>query len=102
MIIRNKSKIDNSNVSESYNERVKKLQLIISQFEDIALKYGPESSKELKTRINKIIRRFDREFKTILDNNFEEFWNNKASNEKSDLGDLKDAKVPKFLKNYKK
>ena len=25
-----------------------------------------------------------------------------GSNKKSDLGELKDAKVPKFLKNYKK
>tara|TARA_B100000131_G_scaffold277866_1_gene281989 strand:- start:302 stop:610 length:309 start_codon:yes stop_codon:yes gene_type:complete len=102
MIIKNKSKIDSSNVSESYDERVKKLQLIIDQFEDVALRYGPESSKELKNRIDKIIKRFDREFRAILDNRSEQFWNNKASNKKSDLGELKDAKVPKFLKNYKK
>ena len=102
MIIRNKTKTDDSKISDSYQERLKSLELIIDQFEEVALKYGPASSEELKTRIDKIMRRFDREFKGILDKKFDQFWTRDASLKKSDLGDLKDAEVPKFLRNYKK
>ena len=102
MIIRNKTKTDDSKISDSYQERLKSLELIIDQFEEVALKYGPASSEELKTRIDKITRRFDREFKAILDKKFDQFWTRDASLKKSDLADLKDAEVPKFLRNYKK
>ena len=37
MIIRNKVKEENLNISESYNDRLKKLQSITDKFEDIAL-----------------------------------------------------------------
>ena len=102
MIIRNKAKQENLDVSESYTERLKKLQLITDKFEDISLKYGPASSEELKARIDKVIRTFDREFKRILDKKFEQFWSYDSSMKESDLGNLKDTEVPKFLRNYKK
>ena len=102
MIIRNKTKKEDLNISESYNERLKKLQLVVDKFEDIALRYGPISSEELKTRIDKIIRGFDKEFRSILGKKFKEFWSENASAKTSELGSLKDSEIPKFLRNYKK
>ena len=102
MIIRNKVKEENSNISESYNDRLKKLQLITDKFEDVALNYGPVSSEELKARIDKIIKGFDKEMKLILEKKFEQFWSKHASSSISELDSLKETEIPKFLKNYKK
>ena len=102
MIIRNKVKEENLNISESYNDRLKKLQSIIDKFEDVSLNYGPVSSEELKARIDKIIKGFDKEIKLILEKKFEQFWSKNASSRTSKLGSLKETEIPKFLKNYKK
>ena len=102
MIIRNKVKEENLNISENYNDRLKKLQSITDKFEDIALNYGPVSSEELKVRIDKIIKGFDKEIKLILEKKFEQFWSKDASTRTSKLGTLKETEIPKFLKNYKK
>lgn len=84
-------------------ERVKKLKLVIDKFEDVALSYGPTSADELKNRINKIIRGFDNEFKLLLENKFDSFWNESKKNQKESLeGDLSGVDIPKFLRNYKK
>ena len=102
MIIRIKVKEENLNISESYNDRLKKLQSIIDKFEDVSLNYGPVSSEELKARIDKIIKGFDKEIKLILEKKFEQFWSKNASTRTSELGSLKETEIPKFLKNYKK
>jgi len=96
-------KKDNNNeeLSSEAKERVIKLQRIIDNFEDVSLKFGPASAEELKDRINKIVRNFDREFKKILDTKFELFWENQNSNHSSNSKML-NTDIPKFLKNYKK
>ena len=85
-------------------ERVNKLQAIIDSFEEVSLKYGPASSEELKTRINKIIRNFDSELKKILELKFEVFWNSRESDvlSSSNNGTTSNSDIPRFLKNYKK
>ena len=85
-------------------ERIAKLQVVIDCFEEVALKYGPASSEELKTRINKIIRNFDTEFKKILELKFEIFWNSQKSDNPSlnSNDEISNSNVPRFLKNYKK
>ena len=85
-------------------ERITKLQVVIDCFEEVALKYGPASSEELKTRINKIIRNFDTEFKKILELKFEIFWNSQKSDNPSlnSNDEISNSDVPRFLKNYKK
>ena len=102
MIIRNKIKEENLNISESYSDRLKKLQLIIDKFEDVASSYGPVSSEELKSRIDKIIKGFDKEIKLILEKKFEQFWSKDASSSTIGLNSLSESEIPKFLKNYKK
>ena len=63
--------------------------------------YGPASSNELKNRINKVIRSFDGEFKSILNHKFESFWNeSKKSAKKDDI--ISEVDIPKFLRNYKR
>ena len=99
-----KKNIENKLTSEQEN-RLKKLKLIIDKFEDVALKYGPASSEQLKNRINKIVKSFDSEFKLLLEKRFDFFWNDKNTNEKEESSAesiLSDLDVPKFLKNYKK
>ena len=85
-------------------ERTAKLQVVIDHFEEIALKYGPVSSEELKIRINKIIRNFDSELKKILELKFEIFWNSQEATTFSldSKNEVLNSDIPKFLKNYKK
>ena len=85
-------------------ERIAKLQVVIDHFEEIALRYGPVSSEELKIRINKIIRNFDSELKKILELKFEMFWNSQKLENSSSANDyeMSNSDIPRFLKNYKK
>ena len=96
------NKNQNLELSAEAKDRKNKLQAVIDHFEEVALKYGPVSSEELKNRINKIIRNFDGEFKKILEIKFEKFWNAKSSSTLSLNDDNSNSKIPKFLKNYKK
>ena len=97
---------DTNNSDPQASERLKKLQVIIEIFEDISLKYGPISSEELKNRINKVIRDFDKELKNNLEIKFEKFWNNMVddTNTSNFSREEKNSEVdiPRFLKNYKK
>ena len=86
-------------------ERLKKLQVIIESFEDTSLKYGPISSEELKNRINKVIRDFDKELTKKLEIRFEMFWNNNADTNRISFSKEEkksNTDIPRFLKNYKK
>ena len=91
-------------LSPEQRDRLNKLKVIIDKFEETSLIYGPASAEELKNRINKIVRNFDNEFKSLLDSKFDLFWNtNKAtikSNKKDNI--ISDLDIPKFLRNYKK
>ena len=100
----NKNNKDDLELSNEAKERLSKLQTIIDSFEEVSLKYGPASSEELKHRINKIIRDFDKEFKKILELKFEAFWNRQNSDIISSINHDKtsDSVIPRFLKNYKK
>ena len=94
---------NNLELTAEAKERTNKLQVVIDNFEEVALKYGPVSSDELKTRINKIIRNFDSEFKKILELKFEIFWNSQKIDTLLESKDeISDSNIPKFLKNYKK
>ena len=94
---------NNLELTAEAKERTNKLQVVIDNFEEVALKYGPVSSDELKTRINKIIKNFDSEFKKILELKFETFWNSqKIDTLLESKGGISDSNIPKFLKNYKK
>ena len=96
------NKNQNLELTAEAKDRKNRLQTVIDHFEEVALKYGPISSEELKNRINKIIRNFDGEFKKILEIKFEEFWNTNSSKTLSLNKDDSNSKIPKFLKNYKK
>ena len=52
-------------ISPEQKDRMNKLKLLIDKFEETSLIYGPASAEELKNRINKIIRSFDDEFKSL-------------------------------------
>ena len=94
---------NNLELTAEAKERTNKLQVVIDNFEEVSLKYGPVSSDELKTRINKIIKNFDSEFKKILELKFETFWNSQKINTLLESKDeISDSNIPKFLKNYKK
>jgi hypothetical protein len=58
----------------------------------------------LKNRINKVIRSFDDEFKSILNHKFELFWNESKNLIKKDKKDnnISEVDIPKFLRNYKR
>jgi len=103
MLNKNNKNNDLELTSEA-KERIAKLQVVIDHFEEIALKYGPVSSEELKIRINKIIRNFDSELKKILELKFEVFWNSRESDilSSSNNGTTSNSDIPRFLKNYKK
>ena len=98
------NKNNNLELTSEAKERIAKLQVVIDHFEEIALKYGPVSSEELKIRINKIIRNFDSELKKILGLKFEMFWNSQKSENSSSANDYEtsNSDIPRFLKNYKK
>ena len=94
---------NNLELTAEAKERTNKLQVVIDNFEEVALKYGPVSSDELKTRINKIIKNFDSELKKILELKFEIFWNSQKIDTLLESKDeISDSNIPKFLKNYKK
>ena len=94
---------NNLELTAETKERTNKLQVVIDNFEEVALKYGPVSSDELKTRINKIIKNFDSELKKILELKFETFWNSQKIDTLLESKDeISDSNIPKFLKNYKK
>ena len=94
---------NNLELTAEAKERTNKLQVVIDNFEEVALKYGPVSSDELKTRINKIIKNFDSELKKILELKFETFWNSQKIDILLESKDeISDSNIPKFLKNYKK
>ena len=99
-------KQESINISTSYDERANKLQILIDVFEEVALNNGPVSANELKTRIDKIIKDFDKELNALLDKKIEEFWNNNKMNNHSSLDDdkskISNKEIPKFLRNYKK
>ena len=91
-------------LSPEQKDRINKLKVIIDKFEETSLIYGPASAEELKNRINKIVRNFDNEFKSLLDAKFDLFWDtNKVitkTNNKDNI--ISDLDIPKFLRNYKK
>ena len=94
---------NNLELTAEAKERTNKLQVVIDNFEEVSLKYGPVSSDELKTRINKIIKNFDSELKKILELKFETFWNSQKIDTLLESKDeVSDSNIPKFLKNYKK
>ena len=94
---------NNLELTAEAKERTNKLQVVIDNFEEVTLKYGPVSSDELKTRINKIIKNFDSELKKILELKFETFWNSQKIDTLLESKDkISDSNIPKFLKNYKK
>ena len=94
---------NNLELTAEAKERTNKLQVVIDNFEEVSLKYGPVSSDELKTRINKIIKNFDSELKKILELKFETFWNSQKIDTLLESKDeISDSDIPKFLKNYKK
>jgi len=94
---------NNLELTAEAKERTNKLQVVIDNFEEVSLKYGPVSSDELKTRINKIIKNFDSELKKILELKFEAFWNSQKTDTLLESKDeVSDSNIPKFLKNYKK
>ena len=91
-------------LSVEQKDRFSKLTTLIDKFEETSLSYGPASSNELKNRINKVIRNFDDEFKSILNHKFESFWNRSIATSKKDEKDniLSEVDIPKFLRNYKR
>ena len=89
-------------LSANQKDRLSKLKLLLGKFEDTSLTYGPASAEELKNRINKIIRSFDDEFKTLLIQKFESFWNAKKVRVSKDKNIISDLDIPRFLRNYKK
>ena len=97
-----KNKIEE--LSPNQKDRLSKLKLLLGKFEETSLTYGPASAEELKNRINKIIRSFDDEFKTILNQKFESFWSARktATNKDKNNNIISDLDIPRFLRNYKK
>ena len=91
-------------LSPEQRDRLNKLKVIIDKFEETSLIYGPASAEELKNRINKIVRNFDNEFKSLLDAKFDLFWDTNRVTTKTDNKDniISDLDIPKFLRNYKK
>ena len=91
-------------LSVEQKDRLSKLKFLVDNFEETSLMYGPASSNELKNRINKVIRNFDDEFKSILNHKFELFWNESRTSAKIDEKDniLSEVDIPKFLRNYKR
>ena len=88
-------------LSVEQKDRFSKLTTQIDQFEETSLTYGPASSNELKNRINKVIRSFDDELKSILNHKFESFWNEIRNSVKKDKKDniISEVDIPKFLRN---
>ena len=97
-------KSNEKELSVEQKDRLSKLKTLIDKFEETSLTDGPASSNELKNRINKVIRIFDDEFKSILNQKFESFWNRSIASAKKDEKDniLSDVDIPKFLRNYKR
>ena len=91
-------------LSVEQKDRLAKLKTLVDKFEETSLIYGPASSNELKNRINKVIRSFDDEFKSILNHKFESFWNESKNLVKKDKKDniISEVDIPKFLRNYKR
>ena len=91
-------------LSVEQKDRFSKLTTLIEKFEETSLLYGPASSNELKNRINKVIRNFDDEFKSILNHKFELFWNESKNSVEKDKKDniISEVDIPKFLRNYKR
>ena len=91
-------------LSVEQKDRLSKLKTLADKFEETSLTYGPVSSNELKNRINKVIRNFDDEFKSILNQKFESFWKESRTSAKKDEKDniLSEVDIPKFLRNYKR
>ena len=95
----------NEDLSPEQSDRLSKLKLILDKFEQTSLTYGPASAEELKNRINKNIRSFDDEFKSLLNKTFELFWSDrKKAADKNDKKNniISDLDIPRFLRNYKK
>ena len=88
-------------LSVEQKDRFSKLTTLIDKFEETSSTYGPASSNELKNRINKVIRSFDDEFKSILNHKFESFWNESKNSVKKD-NIISEVDIPKFLRNYKR
>ena len=101
MIVKKNTDIE---LSPEQRDRLNKLKVIIDKFEETSLIYGPASAEELKNRINKIVRNFDNEFKSLLDAKFDLFWDTNKATTKVDNKDniISDLDIPKFLRNYKK
>ena len=97
-------KSNDRELSVEQKDRLSKLKNLIDNFEETSLTYGPVSSDELKNKINKVIRSFDNEFKSILNHKFESFWNEIKTSAKIDKKDniISELDIPKFLRNYKK
>ena len=91
-------------LSVEQKDRLSKLKTLTDKFEETSLTYGPASSNELKNRINKVIRSFDDEFKSILNQKFESFWNESRTSANKDEKDniLSEVDIPRFLRNYKR
>lgn len=97
-------KSEDKELSVEQKDRFSKLNSLIDKFEETNLTYGPVSLNELKNRINKVIRSFDDEFKSILNHKFESFWSQSKYSGKKDKKDnfISELDIPKFLRNYKK
>tara|TARA_A100001011_G_C14260317_1_gene822095 strand:- start:1424 stop:1726 length:303 start_codon:yes stop_codon:yes gene_type:complete len=97
-------KSEDKEFSVEQKDRFSKLNTLIDKFEETSLTYGPASSNELKNRINKVIRSFDNEFKSILNHKFESFWIQSKYSAKKDIKDnfISESDIPKFLRNYKR
>ena len=95
---------DNTDSNPEVQTRLKQLKVIIDLFEETHDNYGPVSIEELSTRINKVIRDFDRELKKNLELKFKNYWTNTSSNKRVSLSSQSgmNEKIPRFLKNYKK
>ena len=94
----------NMELSAEQSARLDKLKVIIDKFEETSLIYGTASAEELKSRINKIVRYFDNELKSLLDVKFNLFWDTNKTTSKENKKDniIPDLDIPKFLRNYKK
>ncbi len=91
-------------LSVEQKDRLSKLKTLADKFEETSTTYGPVSTNELKNRINKVIRNFDEEFKSILNQKFESFWEESRTSANKDEKDniLSEVDIPKFLRNYKR
>ena len=104
---KNNIKLNNKDEVISPESKIRQTSLdqINALLNNVYEKYGPILSKELESRINSIIRRYDIEIKKMLRVEFEKHWRNqskKSGNLKISLDGHKDDEIPKFIKDFNK